>query len=184
LEISEYQGVRDLGFGTVCDVGLTPSIRRPFEEWLSSIRLTIKEHKKSVNSRTSIESNSLNFLMASAIINVAILDDYQNVATHHFSLLMDSHQDKFRITTFSETLPAFNLSSTSIADKDKLVQRLKPFNIISTMRERTPFPAELLRALPNLKLLLTTGTRNLAIDMGVAKELGVAVAGAPGLGRK
>ena len=47
------------------------------------------------------------------------------------------------------------------------------------MRERTPFPAELLQKLPNLKLLLTTGVRNAAIDMVAAKKLGIHVVGAP-----
>ncbi len=50
------------------------------------------------------------------------------------------------------------------------------------MRERTPFPRDLLKQLPNLKLLLTTGLRNAAIDMVAAKELGIHVTGAPGKG--
>jgi lactate dehydrogenase-like 2-hydroxyacid dehydrogenase len=51
------------------------------------------------------------------------------------------------------------------------------------MRERTPFPADLLKQLPNLKLLLTTGLSNAAIDMSAAKELGIHVTGAVGKGR-
>lgn len=45
------------------------------------------------------------------------------------------------------------------------------------MRERTPLPADLIKALPNLKLLLTTGMRNAAIDLGAAAECGVIVCG-------
>jgi glycerate dehydrogenase len=45
------------------------------------------------------------------------------------------------------------------------------------MRERTPFPRSILTALPNLKLLLTTGKRNLAIDLEAATEMGIVVAG-------
>jgi glycerate dehydrogenase len=45
------------------------------------------------------------------------------------------------------------------------------------MRERTPFPATILKSLPNLKLLLTTGKRNLAIDLDAATECGIIVAG-------
>ncbi|MCV5148268.1 hypothetical protein OFB99_26845, partial [Escherichia coli] len=46
------------------------------------------------------------------------------------------------------------------------------------MRERTPFPRELISRLPNLKLLLTTGNRNLGLDLDAFKEWGIPVAGA------
>jgi phosphoglycerate dehydrogenase-like enzyme len=46
------------------------------------------------------------------------------------------------------------------------------------MRERTPFPAELVSRLPNLRLLLTTGTRNLALDLDALRARGIPVAGA------
>jgi lactate dehydrogenase-like 2-hydroxyacid dehydrogenase len=48
------------------------------------------------------------------------------------------------------------------------------------MRERTPFPGDLIRQLPNLKLLLTTGPRNLALDLDAFKERGIPVAGTSG----
>jgi phosphoglycerate dehydrogenase-like enzyme len=48
------------------------------------------------------------------------------------------------------------------------------------MRERTPFPRERLERLPNLKLLVTTGMGNAAIDMEAARELGITVAGTGG----
>jgi lactate dehydrogenase-like 2-hydroxyacid dehydrogenase len=51
------------------------------------------------------------------------------------------------------------------------------------MRERTPFPSELLRSLPNLRLLLSTGGRNLSLDLTAAKELNIIVAGTTGKGR-
>jgi lactate dehydrogenase-like 2-hydroxyacid dehydrogenase len=51
------------------------------------------------------------------------------------------------------------------------------------MRERTPFPADLLKQLPNLKLLLTTGLRNASIDLQAAKSLGIHLTGALGKGR-
>lgn len=46
------------------------------------------------------------------------------------------------------------------------------------MRERTPFPADLIARLPNLKLLLTTGVRNASLDLPALKERGIPVAGA------
>lgn len=64
-----------------------------------------------------------------------------------------------------------------------MVNRLKPYTVISTMRERTPFPAALLDKLPILKLLLSTSHRNLSIDMVAAKRLGIPVTGAEGSGR-
>lgn len=46
------------------------------------------------------------------------------------------------------------------------------------MRERTPFPKDLISRLPNLKLLLTTGTRNKGLDLDAFKDHGIPVAGA------
>jgi lactate dehydrogenase-like 2-hydroxyacid dehydrogenase len=112
-------------------------------------------------------------------VSLAVLDDYHNLSSSLFAPISTS----FKITHFPDTLPAYNAASTAQSAKDELVQRLKPFTIISSMRERTPFPAELLKQLPNLKLLLTTGTRNLGIDMGAANKLGIVVTGAKGSGR-
>ena len=55
--------------------------------------------------------------------------------------------------------------------------------MISTMRERTPFPASLLAELPNLQLLLTTGMRNASLDLEAARETDVVVAGTTGRGK-
>ncbi len=59
--------------------------------------------------------------------------------------------------------------------------RLAAFDAIVAMRERTPFARSLLSRLPNLRLLVTTGARNAAIDVIAATELGIAVAGTEGL---
>lgn len=50
--------------------------------------------------------------------------------------------------------------------------------VIATMRERTPFPRELISRLPNLKLLLTTGNRNLSLDLQAFMERNIPVVGA------
>jgi lactate dehydrogenase-like 2-hydroxyacid dehydrogenase len=112
-------------------------------------------------------------------IKLAILDDYQNMAAPHFGNLKPT----FSITVFRDTLLPYNHPSTPPEVKQQLVDRFKPFTVISSMRERTPFPRDLLEQLPNLKLLLTTGVRNAGIDMVAAKELGIHVTGAPGKGR-
>ena len=45
------------------------------------------------------------------------------------------------------------------------------------MRERTGFPKPVIEALPDLKLLITTGMRNASIDIEAAKARGVTVCG-------
>jgi lactate dehydrogenase-like 2-hydroxyacid dehydrogenase len=114
-----------------------------------------------------------------APIKLAILDDYQGIAAKHFEGL----QPGFSITEFKDTLLPYNYPSTPEDVKRELVERLKPFTVISSMRERTPFPGDLLKQLPNLKLLLNASHRNNAIDMAVAKSLNIVVTGATGAGR-
>lgn len=46
------------------------------------------------------------------------------------------------------------------------------------MRERTPLPADLIKRLPNLKLILSCGHRNKAIDMNAAQKRGIPVTAA------
>lgn len=104
-----------------------------------------------------------------SVINVAVLDDYQSLSAKFFSKI---HSDRVKITYFPETL-----NTRNDADLAKAIDRLKPFTVISSMRERTPFPRALLKELPSLKLLLTTGKRNASIDLEACKELGIVVAG-------
>lgn len=52
-------------------------------------------------------------------------------------------------------------------------------DIIATMRERTPFRSTLIARLPQLKLLTTTGTRNLGLDVPALNAKGVPVLTAP-----
>lgn len=108
-------------------------------------------------------------MASSSVINVAVLDDYQSLSAQFFSKILP---DRVEITYFPDTL-----NTRNDADLVKAADRLKSFTVISSMRERTPFPRALLRELPNLKLLLTTGKRNASIDLEACKELGIAVAG-------
>jgi phosphoglycerate dehydrogenase-like enzyme len=96
---------------------------------------------------------------------VAILDDYQNVALE--SADWKSLPTSVEITVFNK----------HIKGEDAVAKTLADFDIVVAMRERTPFPAPLLAKLPNLKLLVTTGMRNLAIDMQAARKQGVPVCG-------
>ena len=93
---------------------------------------------------------------------VAILDDYQDAAR----AFGDWDSLDAEVVTFRE-------------HRDD-IGHLEPFDVIMAMRERTPFTRERLERLPNLKLLVTTGMGNAAIDMEAARELGITVAGTGG----
>lgn len=103
-------------------------------------------------------------------LRCAILDDYQNVAL----TFADWSQLKDRID-----ITVFDKPFASAADA---IKALKDFEIICAMRERTPFPREAIEALPNLKLLITSGMRNASFDLDAAKERGVTVCGTGGVG--
>jgi phosphoglycerate dehydrogenase-like enzyme len=62
-------------------------------------------------------------------------------------------------------------------DGGALVQRLTPFDVLVVTRERTPLPRSLIEKLPNLKLVVTAGMRNLGIDLAASRERGVPVCG-------
>lgn len=99
----------------------------------------------------------------------AILDDYQNVA-----LTMADWSplaDRVEITVFNEGL----------GDEAAVVAALSGFEIVCLMRERTPFPASVIEALPNLRLIVTSGPKNAAIDVAAATARGVVVCGTESL---
>jgi phosphoglycerate dehydrogenase-like enzyme len=102
------------------------------------------------------------------VTRIAVLDDYQGVAL--------SSTDWSRLPAGAQ-IEVFN---DHLFDEDALAQRLAPFEVICAMRERTPFRGSLLRRLPNLKLLLTTGARNASFDMPATRELGITVCGTMG----
>lgn len=107
--------------------------------------------------------------------SLAILDDYLSISRPHFKNVPPS---SLKIEIIDTPLP-----QTTPTEQAALAERLRPFTAISTMRERTAFPGSLLRQLPNLKLLLCTGTQFEMFDLQTAKELGITVAAAPGRGR-
>jgi phosphoglycerate dehydrogenase-like enzyme len=94
---------------------------------------------------------------------VAILDDYQGIATRYLGPL----DEAVEVEAFRD----------HVADDDELVARLDGFDAVIAMRERTPFQAEVLERLPSLRLLVTTGMSNAAIDLGAAARSGIAVCG-------
>jgi len=100
--------------------------------------------------------------------SLAVLDDYQGVS----STMVDwaAGVPGLQVVAFRDHL----------ADEDALVARLYPFDAVMAMRERTPFGPALLGRLPNLRLLITTGPFNAAIDMAAASEAGIVVCGTGG----
>jgi len=51
-----------------------------------------------------------------------------------------------------------------LADPAAVALRLRPYDVVCVMRERTPLRRELIEQLPNLKLIASTGPRNASID--------------------
>jgi phosphoglycerate dehydrogenase-like enzyme len=96
-------------------------------------------------------------------MNVAILDDYQNVALR----LADwsGVRRHAEITVFND----------HVADPSAVVERLRPFDVVCVMRERTPLTREIIEQLPRLKLIASTGPRNASIDTQAAAERGILV---------
>lgn len=96
-------------------------------------------------------------------IQIAILDDYQNAALTcaDWSVL----SEMAGITVYNDHQD----------QESAIVARLLPFQVICVMRERTPLSGSMLRQLPNLKLLVSTGPRNHSIDHETAAELGIII---------
>src|SRR5437879_6430702 len=92
---------------------------------------------------------------------IAVLDDYQNVALESadWSVL----RDRADIAVFQDHL----------ADPDAVIERLLPFDVVCVMRERTPLPRNVIKRLPNLKLIASTGSVNASIDVAAPGEHGI-----------
>ena len=101
---------------------------------------------------------------------LAILDDYQDVATDMVD--WSPLAGDVEITVFNDHL----------SDEDAVAERLKPFELVMIMRERTPFPRSLFEKLPNLEHLISSGMRNLSVDVDAAGDNGVICTGTPSLG--
>src|SRR6202790_2447205 len=94
---------------------------------------------------------------------IAVLDDYQRAALS----LAD-----WSVLDTGATVTVFN---DHLADCDAVVERLRPFDIVCVMRERTPMTRTIIERLPKLRMIASTGTRNASIDLKAAEERGVQV---------
>lgn len=100
-----------------------------------------------------------------ALTKVVVLDDYQDVAR--------------RFGPWDQLADAIELSvvGNHIDDAEELIARLAGAQVIVAMRERTPFDRQRLERLTDLRLLVTTGMANAAIDFEAARDLGITVCG-------
>jgi D-3-phosphoglycerate dehydrogenase len=104
------------------------------------------------------------------MVRAAILDDYQNVAL------------KFADWSQLGTDVELKVFDKPFASQDEAIKALQGFAIVVGMRERTPFPRQVIEALPDLKLLITTGARNNSFDVKACSERGVTVCGTGAVG--
>jgi phosphoglycerate dehydrogenase-like enzyme len=95
----------------------------------------------------------------------AILDDYQNIALELADWSAVAQDVDIQVFTHP------------LGDQQRVIEALRETEIVCLMRERTPFPRAVIEALPQLKLIVTTGMRNAAIDVAAAQERGVAICG-------
>ncbi|SBU92481.1 Phosphoglycerate dehydrogenase [Streptomyces sp. Ncost-T6T-1] len=98
-------------------------------------------------------------------LRCAVIEDFQSVATTVVD--WSPVTDDVEIVTFTEHL----------ATVDEAATALDGFDIVVTLRERVPFPAELFARLPRLRLLVASGMRNSVIDFDAARRHGVEVCG-------
>ncbi len=103
-------------------------------------------------------------------LRCAVLDDYQSVAL--------SFADWSKVSGDID-IKVFN---EHLGGADQVIAALKDFAIVCAMRERTAFPRAVIDALPELKLLITTGMRNASIDLEAAKDKCIVVCGTPAVG--
>ena len=98
-------------------------------------------------------------------VQIAVIDDWQNVAS---GVVDWSVLEAVGNVHFLHDYPA---------DTATMIERLKGFEVICVMRERSTFDKALLQGLSKLKLLVTGGMRNAAIDLPAARALGITVCG-------
>lgn len=101
-------------------------------------------------------------------LNIAVLDDYQNVAREFADWSRVDQSASVRVFT------------ERIASEERLIEELRDAHIVVAMRERTRLSASVIGRLPNLQLIVTTGPSNAAIDVAYAWERGIFVCGTGG----
>jgi phosphoglycerate dehydrogenase-like enzyme len=104
------------------------------------------------------------------MVKIAVLDDWQDVAR--------SGADWSRLAARADLV----FFADAFASEDAAALALKDFDILLTMRERTPFPESLIRRLPKLRMLSITGAANRSLDVEACTRQGVTVCNTTGGG--
>ena len=99
------------------------------------------------------------------MLKVAILDDYQNVAQEFVDLKKLS--GRYEIKVFKEPFE----------NEDDAIDKLKEFEALLVMRERTKITSNLINSLKKLKYIATSGMRNKAIDLEATSKRKIVVTG-------
>jgi phosphoglycerate dehydrogenase-like enzyme len=94
---------------------------------------------------------------------VAVLDDWQGVAR--------SSADWSRLAARTEVV----FFAKAFDNEDDAAAKLADFEILLSMRERTPLPASLINRLPKLRMLGITGMRNASLDTAACTARGILV---------
>jgi phosphoglycerate dehydrogenase-like enzyme len=94
---------------------------------------------------------------------VAVLDDWQGVA--RTSADWSPLQARADVVFFPK----------AFENEDDAARQLADFDIVLSMRERTPLPASLINRLPKLRMLGMTGARNASLDSAACTARGVVV---------
>lgn len=102
------------------------------------------------------------------MVRVAVLDDWQGVAR--------SSADWAPLIARAEVV----FFAEAFADEDDAAEQLADFEIVLSMRERTPMPALLIKRLPKLRMLGITGMKNPSLDLSVCTEQGIVVSNTVG----
>lgn len=103
-------------------------------------------------------------------MRICVLDDLEEAAL--------AAADWTPVTALGE----LTVVNRHVDDENELAELLHPFDVVVAMRERTAFRPSLLARLPQLRLLVTTGARNAAIDLAACAECGIVVSGTTGGG--
>jgi phosphoglycerate dehydrogenase-like enzyme len=100
--------------------------------------------------------------------DIAVLDDWQGIAREcaDWSALSARAQVRFFATAF--------------ADEDDAAAKLADFDMVLSMRERTPLPGSLIRRLPRLRMLGITGRKNASLDLEACTARGIVVCNTAG----
>jgi phosphoglycerate dehydrogenase-like enzyme len=101
---------------------------------------------------------------------IAVLDDWQGIARQ--SADWSKLEARAEVVFFDE----------AFADEDAAAEGLAEFDMLLSMRERTPMPRSLILRLPKLAMLGITGAANASLDVAACTERGIPVCNTIGYG--